>query len=63
MTRAFMLKGKSISKSQPTATNVLVKDKTRESVRHLLKNQVPENSPTFKKIGNHVLVGARVATR
>jgi len=63
MTRAFMLKEKTGSKSQPTAANALVKDKTRESVRRLLKDQVPENSPTFKKIGNHVLVGVRVASR
>jgi hypothetical protein len=63
MVRALILKAQTHSKAQPTATNVLVKEKTREAVRRLLKNQVPENSPTFKQIGNHVLVGVQASTR
>ncbi len=42
---------------------VLIKPETRDSVQRLLREQVPENTPTFKKLGNHVLVGMRVAVR
>jgi hypothetical protein len=52
------------NQNPPTGgSNVLVKESARQAVRELLRNQVPENAPTFKQIGNHVLVGVRVSTR